>query len=50
MLKKGLCFIVVIACLLLNSGCGTLQGTYEGMKRDFEAAKRIDDWMQENLW
>ena len=50
MVKKRVWFLLFFALLVLIYGCNTLSGTVEGMKKDFQAAKKIDDWMRENLW
>ena len=49
-MRKKVWFLLVSLALLLVYGCGTLQGTAEGMKKDWESAKKIDDWMRKNMW
>ncbi|MFH1413313.1 MAG: hypothetical protein ABIG56_00485 [Candidatus Omnitrophota bacterium] len=54
MLKKCLALFTLTIFLLLASGCGTIKGAAEGAfygaKEDWEAAKKADQWFQENLW
>ena len=49
-IKKGFALFILFAFLILISGCETVKGACEGAKRDWESAKKIDDWMQKNLW
>ncbi len=52
--KKG----VLVLALLLGSvfvyGCETIkgigQGAAEGAKKDWQALKKADNWVQKNLW
>ncbi len=54
MIKKCATFFVLSIFLILISGCETIKGAFtgvtDGAKKDWEAAKRIDDWMRKNLW
>lgn len=54
---KKIKYAVMIICLLNTLflvGCETVKGAVsgagEGMKKDWEAAKKTDNWMQDNLW
>jgi len=48
--KKKAWFLFFLALLFFIYGCNTLSGTAEGMKKDWEAARKIDDWMRKNMW
>jgi len=54
MIKKGTACFILSLFLILISGCETLkggvQGATGGAKKDWEAAKRADEWMRKNLW
>ena len=36
--------------LVVLSGCETVKGAAEGFCRDWQNAKKVDDWMRKNLW
>jgi predicted small secreted protein len=54
MMKKAVMFLVLAAAMIAFSGCNTIsgaaKGAKEGMKKDAQAFKKSDQWMQENLW
>lgn len=53
MLKKGAAALI-LSLLLLIAGCETVKGAFtgasDGAKKDWEAAKKADQWMRDNLW
>jgi predicted small secreted protein len=54
MIKKRVIFFSLLVFIVLNAGCETLKGAatgaFEGAKKDWEVAKKVDNWMRENLW
>jgi hypothetical protein len=62
MIKKSIFFLMVMpALVILLFGCETAKGAAvgvgatvvsvaDGIKKDWEAAKKADAWMRENLW
>lgn len=52
MVKKirGAFVVFSLLNMLLLFGCETIKGAGEGMKKDWESAKKADGWMQDNLW
>lgn len=54
MIKKCLALMVTSIFVLLVSGCGTIkgaaEGAFSGAKEDWAAAKKADQWFQDNLW
>ncbi|MGD9014543.1 MAG: hypothetical protein PVI33_00745 [Candidatus Omnitrophota bacterium] len=36
--------------LIVLSGCETFKGAADGFYRDWQNAKKVDDWMREHLW
>ncbi len=54
MLKKSTVFFVLLVFVILISGCetakGAAQGAVQGFGKDWQSAKKIDDWMRRNLW
>lgn len=50
MIKKATVFLVFSVFLIFIGGCETIKGAFEGAKKDWQAAKKTDDWMRENLW
>lgn len=49
-IKKGLALFILTIFVISIGGCETIKGAFDGAKRDWESAKKIDDWMQKNLW
>ena len=54
MIKKGNALFILFIFLVLISGCETIKGAFtgagDGARKDWEAAKKVDDWMRKNLW
>lgn len=54
MRKKGIVIFILPLLFILISGCETIKGAFggatDGARRDWEQARRIDDWMRKNLW
>lgn len=50
MIRKAALFFVLSVFLILIGGCETIKGAFEGAKKDWQAAQRVDDWIQDNLW
>ena len=54
MFKKGAVIFLLLGFLAFTSGCetvkGAFQGTASGMKKDWSALMRADDWMRANYW
>lgn len=42
--------ICVLGLVLFVQGCATLKGAKEGLKEDWKALGKTDDWMREHLW
>lgn len=43
--------VFLLAVLAISfSGCNTLKGAAEGFGRDWQEAKKVDDWLQKNAW
>ena len=40
--------LFLLSCIL--SGCETVKGAADGMKKDIDNLEPVDDWIQENLW
>jgi len=60
-MKKTALFLLLLTLGFVFSGCGTAKGAAvgvgaagvsvaQGVKNDWDAAKKIDAWMQKNLW
>ena len=49
-IKKGLALFILFAFIVLVGGCETVKGAFEGAKKDWQSAKKIDDWMKKNMW
>jgi len=49
-IKKGLALSILFAFIVLVGGCETAKGAFEGAKKDWQSAKKIDDWMKKNMW
>lgn len=54
MKKKGVIFFILFILLVLIGGCETIKGAFtgatDGARKDWEQARKIDDWMRKNLW
>lgn len=62
MIKKSIFFLIAMPVLvILLCGCQTAKGAAvgagaaaaslaDGIKKDWEAAKKADAWMRDNLW
>lgn len=54
MKRSWFALIVLLLAAIPMSGChtvsGAAQGAADGAKKDYEAAKKTDAWLQENLW
>jgi hypothetical protein len=58
MIKRNAIFFILSIFLVLTFGCntikeafkGTATGVAAGTKKDWEAAKKADQWMRDNLW
>ncbi len=54
MIKKGIFISLLLVFIIMLSGCetvkGTVQGAAQGFQKDWQAAKKVDDWMRQNLW
>jgi len=54
MFKKWSLLIILAVFVFLTSGCSTVakgvQGAGEGMKEDWQWAKKTDAWLRDNLW
>jgi len=48
--KPALSICVLYLFLMLLSGCETFKGAADGFYRDWQNAKKVDDWLQEHLW
>ena len=49
-IKKGLTVLILFTFIFLAAGCETLKGAFEGAKKDWQSAKKFDDWMRKNMW
>ena len=55
---SGLLFLILVAAMILCSGCETVKGTVDGASRDIKNItssssgwlSKTDKWMRENLW
>lgn len=57
MIKKLFLLAFLFVFLFLVSGCtlvkgvtGAAQGVAEGAKEDYQAIKKADGWVKDNLW
>lgn len=50
MFKKGIVLFGLFAFIFVIAGCGTVKGAAQGMKEDWQAALKADDWIKKNLW
>lgn len=48
-MDKKIVFLV-LAALLLVSGCETAKGAYYGAKEDIKSLAQADAWLRDNLW
>ena len=49
-IKKCTIFFIFSIFLILISGCETMKGAFEGAKKDWDSAKKADQWLRKNLW
>ena len=46
--------VIIFGLTFCLQGCSTFKGAAkgasEGIKEDWSALKKVDDWIQENLW
>lgn len=53
-MKKVNLFLLLLAFLITVSGCNTIQGAAKGaaagLSKDWQGAKKIDDWLQKHAW
>lgn len=54
-MKKLILSLALISfCAIAFTGCNTIKGTAKGAAEDFskgwQAAKKIDDWLQKHAW
>lgn len=49
-IKKGLTVLILFTFIFLAAGCETVKGAFEGAKKDWQSAKKFDDWMRKNMW
>lgn len=50
-LKKDLAlFFILCTLVILISGCYTLQGAFDGSKKDWKTLKEVDQRIREVLW
>lgn len=40
---------LIFFCSIL-AGCNTLKGAANGFTKDWDEAKKIDDWLQKHAW
>ncbi len=54
MVKKCILIFILFSLVIVISGCetvkGAAKGAAEGFQKDWESAKKVDDWMRKNLW
>jgi predicted small secreted protein len=54
MLQKIFLLGIILVFVFLSSGCNTVagasKGAAEGAKKDYEDAKKADEWMRKSLW
>ena len=54
MRSKTVIILLMFGLTLFLQGCGTMKGVAkgatEGAKEDWEAIKKADSWMEENMW
>jgi uncharacterized protein YceK len=60
-MSKRNIFLILVALVFFLNGCGTIKGAAVGtgaaawslaggIKEDYDTAKKVDNWMQKNLW
>jgi predicted small secreted protein len=54
MINRAFLLFILLAFVISIGGCNTVsgaaKGAAEGAKKDYEAAKKTDSLMRENLW
>jgi len=50
MIKKRAALFILLIFIIMLSGCETMKGAAGGAKKDFQALKKADQWMRDNLW
>ena len=48
--RPALMICALYLLVMVLSGCETVKGAAQGFAKDWENAKKVDDWMRENLW
>ena len=48
--RSALAICVVCLLLIVLSGCETVKGAAQGLSKDWQTAKKADNWLRENLW
>ncbi len=49
-MRKTILFLLSVVFLTLCAGCNTLKGAADGFSKDWQEAKKVDDWLQRNAW
>ncbi len=51
-MKRNLALLILglFGIMFFLYGCETAKGAAEGAKKDWQNAKKADDWMRKNLW
>lgn len=50
MMRKGAILFFLFVFLALVGGCETVKGAFHGAQKDYQSAKKVDDWVKEHLW
>jgi predicted small secreted protein len=50
MIRKRAALFILLIFIIMLSGCETMKGAAGGAKKDFQALKKADQWMRDNLW